>query len=109
MNVISSVDEFKEKVVDGAGYILVDFSAQWCGPCQMLGPVLNDLEKVYEGKLTFYKVDIDEVPELSNGFGIHAVPTMLIFEGGKVEISMQGLQSKEMLTAKINAVLENNF
>ena len=106
---IHSVDEFKETIIDGEGYYLVDFSAQWCGPCKMMAPILDELEQEYADKIAFYKVDIDELPELATGFGIFAVPTMLVLKNKKIETAFQGAQSKEMLTAKIDALLNNTF
>lgn len=75
---------FDEKVLKSDKKVLVDFFATWCGPCKMLSPVLEETSKNYVGKVDFYKVDIDKDMELAKNYGVMSVPTVCIFENGKV-------------------------
>ena len=83
--------------------VLVDFFATWCGPCKMLGPVLESVAEEFKGKARVVKVDIDESQELAGQFGITAVPTLLVFRGGKIVQKAMGFQSEKQLAALLNA------
>lgn len=96
---------FESDVLQSALPVLVDFWAPWCGPCQMLGPVLDDLAKVYEGKLQMTKMNVDEnrdVPALHN---IRGIPTVMIFKSGQLVATRSGFMSKSQLTTFINQAL----
>ncbi len=96
--VISSA-EFKTKVLEAQGPVLVDFFATWCGPCKMLAPVLDEVAKEMEGKAEVYKVDIDQSPEIASQYSVMSVPTLIVFEGGKIKKQTMGAQPKPALMA----------
>lgn len=77
-------DTFKQDVLEASGAVLVDFWAEWCGPCRMVGPILDDIAKEYGGKLTVAKVNIDENPMTPNEYSVRGIPTMLLFKDGKL-------------------------
>jgi thioredoxin 1 len=84
--------------------VLVDFYATWCGPCQMLSPVLEEIAKKYEGQAKVIKVDIEESPELAGRFGITAVPTLMVFHDGKPVQKALGFQSPRQIAAMLDKV-----
>ncbi len=94
---------FKSEVLDSDKVALVDFWAAWCGPCQMLGPVIEELAGEFEGKAVIAKVNVDENPNTAAQFGIRSIPTMLIFKNGEVVDQMVGAMPKNMIAEKINA------
>ena len=97
---------FKETVLDNEGITLVDFWAQWCGPCRAIGPVIEELHTAYEGKAQIGKVDVDDNPELSQKYGIRSIPTLLIMRNGEVLDTIVGAPSKQTLVDKLEAQLE---
>ncbi len=102
-NILTLTDSnFKELVVESTQPVLVDFWAEWCGPCKMLGPILEELANEYEGRVKVGKLNIDEFPSIANDFGIRAIPTMLIFKGGQVSEQVVGLRSKRDLKANLD-------
>ncbi|PIZ75037.1 thioredoxin [Candidatus Peregrinibacteria bacterium CG_4_10_14_0_2_um_filter_38_24] len=94
-------DNFEEEVVKSDKPVLVDFFAQWCGPCKMMGPVIEELAKEYEGTWKIGKCDIDESPELAEQFGVQSIPTLLFFKDGKVVDKAIGFQGKEALRERL--------
>ena len=97
---------FQASVLDSKGVTVVDFWAQWCGPCRAIGPVIEELSSTYEGKAQIGKVDVDDNPELSQQYGIRSIPTILILKDGEVVDTIVGAPSKNTLVDKIEAQLE---
>ena len=83
-----SDESFKNDVLDSSGAVLVDFWAEWCGPCRMVGPILDEIAAEYAGKLTIAKVNIDENPMTPNEYAVRGIPTMILFKDGR-EIARQ--------------------
>lgn len=80
---------------------VVDFWAEWCGPCRMIGPIIEELSKEYEGKVVVGKVNVDHNPEVSMKFGIRSIPTVLILKNGEVVDKQVGVTTKKVLVDKI--------
>ena len=96
---------FDQEVLTYKGVCLVDFWAPWCGPCRMLGPVVEELAKEYDGKAKICKINTDEAPEKSSHFGITSIPTIIFFKNGEIKATLNGLQSKEALKKELDALL----
>jgi thioredoxin 1 len=90
-----SVDSFEKDVVKSDKPVLVDFWAEWCGPCRALAPVLDELSNELTGQAVIAKVNVDENGELAQKFGIRGIPTMIFFKGGTVQKTLVGVQPKE--------------
>jgi thioredoxin 1 len=91
--------EFKTEVLDSPIPVLVDFFAEWCGPCKMQTPVLEELSKTWEGKVKIIKVDVDQNNDLAGQFGVMSIPTLIVFKNGQPQNQMIGFQQKEKLEA----------
>ncbi|MFI8416138.1 thioredoxin TrxA [Serratia sp. NPDC078593] len=98
-------DSFATEVLQTEGPILVDFWAEWCGPCKMIAPILNEIAEEFDGKLTVSKLNIDENPATAPKFGIRGIPTLLLFKNGEVAATKVGALSKGQLTDFLNANL----
>ena len=96
---------FEDEVLKSDLPVLVDFWAPWCGPCQMLTPILEDVANDYEGKIKVVKVNIQENENLASQYGIMAIPNLKIFKDGQVVDEITGLQPKEAIGEKIEAVI----
>ncbi|MBA1378425.1 thioredoxin TrxA [Pseudomonas brassicacearum] len=94
---------FEADVLKAEGAVLVDYWAEWCGPCKMIAPVLDDIATEYEGKLTIAKLNIDENQETPPKYGVRGIPTLMLFKGGNVEATKVGALSKSQLKAFIDA------
>lgn len=92
-------DNFETKVLSADGPVLVDFWAEWCGPCKMIAPIVSEVADEYEGKLTVGKLNIEEDPATAPKYGIRGIPTLLLFKGGNVVATKVGAISKAQLTA----------
>jgi len=93
--------DFNETVLKSGAPVLVDYWAEWCGPCKMIAPVLDEIASEYQGKLTVAKLNIDENPKTPQHYGVRGIPTLMIFKGGEVEATKVGALTKSQLTAFI--------
>lgn len=97
---------FQSEVLQSSELVLVDFWAPWCKPCTMISPVIDQLAAEYDGKVKFGKLDVDENPETTQGFGILSIPTLMLFKNGQVVDKLIGLVPKQQLATRINSILE---
>ena len=98
-----SDSEFNETVIKATGPVLVDYWAEWCGPCKMIAPILDEIAKDYSGKLTVVKLNIDENPETPQHYGVRGIPTLMLFKDGEVEATKVGALSKSQLAAFLDS------
>ncbi|MCU7906183.1 MAG: thioredoxin TrxA [Candidatus Thiodiazotropha sp. (ex Epidulcina cf. delphinae)] len=98
-------DSFETEVLQSSRPVLIDYWAEWCGPCKMIAPVLDDIANEYDGKLKVAKLNIDENPNTPPRFGIRGIPTLMLFKNGEVEATKVGAVSKSQLVAFIDSNL----
>jgi len=91
-------NNFKTDVLEAEGPVVVDFWAEWCGPCKMIGPSLEEISKEMAGKVTVAKLNVDENPELAAQFGVRSIPTLMLFKGGEVADIKVGALPKTALS-----------
>ncbi len=96
---------FQETVLNSDKPVLVDFWATWCGPCRMLGPIIEEVAADFEGKAIVGKVDVDNNQQVSVDYGIRNIPTVLIFKNGEVVDKIVGVAPKEVIAEKLNSYL----
>jgi thioredoxin 1 len=96
-----SDNSFQSEVIDSDTPVLVDFWAEWCGPCKMIAPVLEKIADEYDGSLKIAKLDVDHNPQVSMKFGVMSIPTLLLFKNGTVVEKLIGFMPKERLLDKI--------
>ena len=97
---------FEEKVLKSDKPVLVDFWAEWCGPCRMVGPVVEELANDYDGKVKFVKVNVDEANELASKYNVFSIPTLAIFNKGQLVTQQVGAASKESYKNMIERALQ---
>ena len=97
-----TVANFEQEVVQSAQPVLVDFWAEWCGPCKMIAPILDELADEYSGKVKVGKVNVDDHQELAVKFRIQSIPTLLFFKGGQIVDQVVGMKSKKDFKAKLD-------
>lgn len=95
--------EFNETVIKADGPVLVDYWAEWCGPCKMIAPVLDEIAKDYQGKLKVVKLNIDENQKTPADYGVRGIPTLMLFKNGEVEATKVGALTKSQLAAFIDS------
>ncbi len=96
---------FDEEVVHSSIPVLVDFWAPWCGPCRAIAPIVEELAQEYEGKLKVVKVNVDHNPDAATRFNVRGIPTLLLFQGGKVKDQIVGAVPKHLLVQAVEAVV----
>jgi thioredoxin 1 len=95
---------FEAEISSSTVPVIVDFWAEWCGPCRMLGPILDDLAKEQAGKVKIGKVNVDESPNLASQFSVRSIPMLVFFKNGKAVESVVGVQSKDALGKRLAAL-----
>jgi len=103
---IEITDANFEQIIASDKPVLIDFWAEWCGPCKMIGPLVEELASEYEGKAVIGKVDVDSNPAISAKFGIRSIPTLLVFKGGEIVDKQIGAVPKNVLSQKLDAQVE---
>ncbi|ANB16630.1 thioredoxin TrxA [Dokdonella koreensis] len=100
-----SDDQFDSQVLQSSEPVLVDFWAEWCGPCKMIAPILDDLAANYEGRLKVAKINIDENQKTPRNYNVRGIPTLMIFKDGKVQATQIGAVSKTQLAQLIDKTI----
>ena len=100
---IELTDANFDQIVNSDMPVLVDFWAEWCGPCKMIGPVVEELAKDYEGKAVVAKLNVDENPQVTARYGVRSIPTLLVFKGGQIVDKQVGAVPKSVLNQKLAA------
>jgi len=105
-NIINVTDStFDQEVINSEIPVLLDYWAEWCGPCKMIAPILNDIADEYSGKIKVAKLNIDENPGTPAKFGVRGIPTLMIFKSGSIEATKVGAMSKSQLSAFIDSTI----
>jgi thioredoxin 1 len=102
---INNTAEFQEKVLGSDLPVLVDFWAPWCGPCRAIAPAVEELAAEYAGKAKVFKIDVDQVGEVAQNYGVMSIPALLVFKGGKVVDKQVGAGPKSQIAALIDRAL----
>jgi len=100
-----TTDNFESEVIQSSQPVLVDFWAEWCGPCRQISPIVDEIAAEYEGRAVVGKVNIDHHPDIGAKYGIRSIPNLLVFSDGKVQQQIVGLVGKGELSEAINKLL----
>ena len=103
--ITATEENFKSEVIESSQPVLVDFWAEWCGPCKMIAPAIEELAAEFDGKAKVVKVNVDEQPKLAQEYGVRSIPTLLFFRDGKVAEQLVGAAQKEALAEKLNSLI----
>ena len=103
--ITATEENFKSEVIESSQPVLVDFWAEWCGPCKMIAPAIEELSVDFDGKAKVAKVNVDEQPNLAQQFGVGSIPTLLFFRDGKVAEQLVGAAQKDTLAEKLNGLI----
>lgn len=98
-----SDDTFSTEVLQSSTPVLIDYWAEWCGPCRMIAPILEEVAKEYAGRLTVAKLNVDENQQTPQKYGVRGIPTLMLFKNGNIEATKVGALSKSQLTAFIDS------
>lgn len=104
-----TADNFPVEVFGGTEPVLVDFWAPWCGPCRVIGPIVEQIATDFAGRAVIGKVNVDEYPDLATDYGVQAIPTLVFFQNGQVVEQVVGVASRETLTEKLNGLLQKQL
>jgi thioredoxin 1 len=99
-------DQDFEEVLKSNKYVLVDFFAEWCGPCKMLAPIIDELSEEYKDKIKIVKINVDESPITAQKFEIMSIPTLIFFVSGQIKDTLMGLIAKDILKNKIEEIIK---
>lgn len=94
-------DNFKMEVLEDPGMVIVDFWAEWCGPCRMMGPIFEQTSEEAAGKAKFAKLNVDEAREIASEYGVMSIPTLIVFKDGQKVDQMNGVQDKDTVVKKL--------
>lgn len=97
--IVVTKSNFEQEVLKSPVPVLVDFWAEWCGPCRMIGPVVSEIAKAYDGKLRVGKVNVDKEADLASGFGIVSIPTLIVFKDGQIAVKKVGAVPRQDIEA----------
>ena len=98
-------ENFEKEVTNFPGAVMVDFWAEWCGPCRMVAPIVEELAQTYQGRAKVAKLNTDEAPDIAGRFGIRSIPTMMFFKNGQEVQQLVGAYPKSKIVEKLDAVL----
>ncbi len=105
MEMVFTTQNFESEVLNSDKPVLVDFYADWCGPCKMMAPVVEELAELYDGKAKVGKLNVDNNEELAMKYGVMSIPTLLVIKNGQVEAKMVGVQKREVLMDALDKAL----
>ncbi len=106
LNLIVTDATFNDEVLQSKTPVLVDFWAEWCGPCKSIAPLIEDIARDYDGQLKVRKLNVDENPEAARSFGVRSIPTLAVFKNGEVQETVIGVQPKAKLDQMIKQYIQ---